>query len=138
MLYIDRLRTCGSYIPHCDSVHVVDVRIQEATITVWVESTRAQVPCPVCSVPTGSVHCTYRRTVQDLPSGSYVVNLVVTVRCFQCRNDSCPRKFFSEQIPNLTARYQRRTPRADQRVVELAIEYTDQGCERLGPLLGLR
>ncbi|MCL6446210.1 MAG: ISL3 family transposase, partial [Alicyclobacillus sp.] len=126
-------------IPHCETVRIIDVQVRnlESRMDVYVESTERSIPCPDCGTSSSSVHDRYTRSVLDLPTGEYVVHLLVSIRCFKCGNSACPRKYFSEQISNLTVRYQRRTPRAQQRIAAMAVEFTAEGCARLGALLGM-
>jgi len=65
----------------------------------------------------------YRRRIADLPLADRQVVLHLNVRRFRCRESSCPRKTFVEQVPKLAARYARRTRRlrSDLEFIGLAL-----------------
>ncbi|WP_405594044.1 hypothetical protein OG741_00800 [Streptomyces sp. NBC_01410] len=58
----------------------------------------------------------------------------LSVRRLYCENASCGKVTFAEQVPGLTARYQRRTPLL-QRVVEAAVT-RHASCRPLSPRPG--
>jgi transposase len=65
----------------------------------------------------------YQRSIADLPLADRQVVVRLNVRRFRCRESSCPRKTFVEQVPMLAARYARRTRRlrSDLEFIGLAL-----------------
>nr|WP_232542455.1 ISL3 family transposase [Nocardia bovistercoris] len=66
-------------------------------------------PCPVCGVVSVRVHSRYRRVVADLTVAGRSAELRLRGRKLFCDNAGCGRRIFAEQVPGLTARYQRRS-----------------------------
>jgi Transposase/zinc-finger of transposase IS204/IS1001/IS1096/IS1165 len=67
--------------------------------------------CPSCTCWSETVHSHYQRTVADLPVADRQVVVHLRVRRFRCREQTCPRHTFVEQVPSLVQRYARRTRR---------------------------
>lgn len=126
--------SCVDILPVPSAVRLVDSRVEreENLIVSYHEVTRLGVACPECGVISQSVHSTRHRIIHDLPIFGQRVQLRVPARCFRCVNLNCSRKWFTEQIPGLSVRYQRRTPRAQDQVVTLGIKCGGEALERLG------
>jgi transposase len=67
--------------------------------------------CPTCATKSRSRHSRYRRKLQDLPVQGSPVTLHLQVGRWRCGNDRCPRKIFTERIPELALPWARRTER---------------------------
>jgi transposase len=65
--------------------------------------------CTGCGVVSRRVHSSYRRQLADTASGGQEMLIDLQARRFFCKNDSCARVTFAEQVPGLTTRYGRRT-----------------------------
>src|SRR5439155_18840551 len=74
-------------------------------------SSRSEACCPLCKQQTERMHSRYTRTLQDLPWGTLRVQVQVQVHRFFCQNPTCPRKIFTEPIPDSARRSDRRTNR---------------------------
>jgi transposase len=83
-------------------------------------STQSQAACSVCAEPTARVQSRYRRTLADLSWASMRVLLHLQVRRFICSNTSCPRRIFTERLPDLVVPYARRTNRLRDQVLTIA------------------
>src|SRR5581483_5227188 len=92
-------------------VHALAINAEAQTVTVELEATAPNCPCPSCQQPAERIHSHYRRTVADLPWASLTVSLYLHVRKFFCDNATCPRKVFSERLPYLVAPWARRSMR---------------------------
>ena len=79
--------------------------------------------CPVCGHASGRVHSRYQRTLADLPWQGRIVALRVQARRFRCAKRECPRRVFTERLPDIAGPRARRTARlADiQRHIGLAL-----------------
>src|SRR5207302_1060437 len=77
--------------------------------------------CPLCSEPSSSVHCHYRRVLRDVPCASRRVQLVLTVRKFSCRNAYCARKVFAERLPDFVEPWARTTIRFCQQITSVGL-----------------
>lgn len=67
--------------------------------------------CPDCQLSSSRVHSRYQRTLMDLPASDFSVQLKLHVRRFFCDTSSCSRKTFALAVPEVAARYARKTLR---------------------------
>jgi len=67
-------------------------------VLVRVTSLRESSLCPLCSLPSTSIHSYYRRHPMDLPCAGRPIRLLLTVRKFFCHNQACSRKIFTERV----------------------------------------
>ncbi len=80
-----------------EGMQVSHIQITENRIIVEVIATTPTSCCPLCSEPSSSIHCHYRRTLSDVPCAGRRVQLFLTVRKFSCCNSYCERKVFAEK-----------------------------------------
>jgi transposase len=92
--------------------------------------------CRGCAVVSAQVHDRYWRRLADLGCGGRPVRLVLQVRRFRCGNPACPVKTFAEQVPGLTAWYQRRTAGLGDLLVAVALALAGRAGARLAAALG--
>ncbi len=109
-----------------------DVDDTTAQITLRVQSTQTNAPCPLCATPARRIHSDYGRTLADLPWAQYRVCLQLRVRKWFCRNRSCHRRIFTERLPTIAAPWARRTLRLAQRLVTLGVALGGTAGVRLG------
>ncbi len=74
----------------------------------------------------------------DLPCTGQPIRLLLTVRKFFCRVASCPRKVFTERLPELLEPFSRLTTRLRTAVQDIGFATCGKGGERLSPKLGIR
>jgi len=79
--------------------------------------------CPACARWSEAFHSSYPRSIADLPIADRQVVVHLQVRRFRCRQPTCRRKTFAEQMPSLVERYARRTRRlrSDLEFIGLAL-----------------
>jgi hypothetical protein len=79
--------------------------------------------CPLCACWSDAVHSSYHRKIADLPIADRQVVVRLHVRRFRCREPTCLRCTFVEQVPSFVERYARRTRRlrADLEEIGLAL-----------------
>jgi transposase len=87
--------------PLPDGLEITSVSQTPDGLLVRVTSTRPSSLCPLCAMPSHSIHSYYRRKPADLPCVGRRVTLLLTVCKFFCRLNSCPRKVFTERLPDL-------------------------------------
>ena len=109
-----------------------DVDDTTAQITLRVQSTQTNAPCPLCATPARRIHSAYGRTLADLPWAQYRVCLQLRVRKWFCRNRACHRRIFTERLPSIAAPWARRTLRLAQRLVALGMALGGKAGVRLG------
>jgi transposase len=113
-------------------------QITENGIVVVVVATSPTSCCPLCSEPSVSVHCHYRRTLRDVPCAGRRVQLFLTVRKFSCRNPSCSRKVFAERLPAFVEPWARMTIRYCQQITSIGLATCGKGGARLAARLGIQ
>lgn len=99
------------------------------TLTVFLSVETAEAACPFCQHLSHRVHSHYTRTLQDIPCTGNVLRLLVSIRRFFCTNPMCSRTVFAERLPEITARYARRTLRCTQALAEIG--FADAGEKRV-------
>ncbi len=120
-----------------------DLRIDQITPTatglrVHLVSTQLAARCPLCGQASESVHSRYRRVVADAPCGLKPISLSLEVRKFFCRTPTCPRKIFTERLPDLVQPWARMTKRLRAALQALGMVTGGEGGAGLAPKLGMR
>ena len=69
-----------------EGIVVDQINITENGLLIEIVATSPTSCCPLCSEPSSSIHCHYRRVLRDAPCAGRRVQLVLTVRKFSCRN----------------------------------------------------
>jgi transposase len=118
-------------------VRLTHVTVEKASIQLQLTATAPTAACPLCGVPSASIHSRYRRGLTDLPWGARSVRLHLMVRKFICRNASCARRIFTERLPDLVAPYARKTPRFIMVLQALGIALGGKAGVRLAARLQL-
>jgi transposase len=108
----------------------------EQRLTLKVISVQPEGCCSACHAATRRIHSRYQRTLKDLPCSSYAVTLVLQVRKFFCINPTCERRIFTEQLPEVTARWARRTCRLAQHLVTIGLALGGAAGARLSQRIG--
>ncbi len=113
--------------------------VGELTSTVLVEvcSHRFTSPCPHCGTPSDRVHSYYTRTVADVPCAGRQVRITLQVRKFRCTNSACPRKVFTERLPDYLRPWARKTIRLVEEITSLGLAIGGRGTETVAPALGM-
>jgi transposase len=102
---------------------VVQVLPAADRVTIVTAPTPSQSACPLCGGLSGRAHSHYTRTLADLPWSGRVVAVQVRARRFRCATADCPRRVFTERLPEVARPRARRSERlADvQRHLGLAL-----------------
>ncbi len=94
-------------------------------------------PCPLCGRRSRSVHSWYLRGVSDLPLARAVIVLRLQVRRFFCRVPSCPRRIFTERLPDFVAPHGRRSNDLRHALQQIGLAVGGEGGARLAQRLGM-
>jgi transposase len=108
----------------------------EQRLTLKVISVQPEACCSACHAATRRIHSRYQRTLQDLPCSSYAVTLVLQVRKFFCINPTCERRIFTEQLPEVTTPWARRTCRLAQGLIAIGLALGGGAGTRLSQCIG--
>ncbi len=120
-----------------------DLRIDHLTTTVsalvvHVVSTQVVSCCPLCGQASDQTHSRYLRVVADVPCGNRPVRLHLEVRKFFCRNANCPRKIFTERLPDLVQPSARLTTRLRSALQAVGVATGGEVGARLAPKLSMQ
>jgi transposase len=124
-------------LPPTRAVRRIKVTVESADVRLQLTTTAPAAGCPRCAVPSSVIHSRYQRHLTDLPWGTHPVRLQLTVRKFVCRNPSCPRRIFTERVPELVAPYARKTERLVTTLQAIGMALGGQAGTRLAHGLGL-
>ncbi len=121
-----------------EGMMIEQIQISDNAVTIEVVATTATSCCPLCSQPSSSIHCHYRRTVRDVPCAGRRVQLFLTVRKFSCRNPYCERKVFAERLPTFVEPWARMTIRYFQQITAIGLATCGKGGAKLAARLGIQ
>ena len=125
-------------LPLPDGLEIIAVSQTPDGLLVRVGSNRPTCPCPVCATPSEAVHSLYRRHPRELPCAGQRVQLLLSVHKFFCRVPTCPRKVFTERIPELLEPHSRLTSRLRALIQAIGLAFNGQGGVRLGQHFGIQ
>jgi transposase len=128
--------TCLLSLP--EGIQIEQIQIIENGLVIEVAATTPTSCCPLCSEPSSSIHCHYRRILRDAPCAGRRVQLLLTVRKFSCRNPYCERKVFAERLPAFVEPWARATIRFCQQVTSIGLATCGKGGTRLAARLGIQ
>ena len=123
--------------PLPDELELTSVSEVAEGVVVRVTSHRTTSSCPLCSTPSHAIHSYYRRHPLDLPCMGRSIRLLLTVKKFFCHVATCPRKVFTERLPDLIEPSSRLTKRLREAVQEIGFAVGGKGGERLCDKLGI-
>jgi transposase len=132
------LRTLAqSLLSLTPDVHLDKIIVEQETVGLQLTATVPHARCPLCAVPSSSVHSRYQRHLTDLPWGTRVVRIHLLVRKFVCRTRACTRRIFTERLPDLVATYARKTHRLTAALRAIGLALGGQAGARLAARLRL-
>jgi transposase len=124
-------------LPFPEGLEITSISEGTEEVVVRVTSHRRTSQCPVCGVPSSTIHSYYRRKPRDLPCAGRPIRLLLTVKKFVCRQTKCPRKIFVERLPDLIEVSSRLTKRLRSAVQDIGFATCGKGGERLSCKLGM-
>ena len=124
-------------LPLPDELEITSISVTEQELHVHVTSNLLSSRCPLCSTPSSAIHSYYRCQLLELPCAGKKVRLLLSVRKFFCRVASCPRKIFTERLPELIEPSSRLTRRLRTIVQAICAAFNAKGGARLGEKLGI-
>lgn len=109
------------FLPHLEIVDQIDHGFHR--ITVRAQPAAASVSCTGCGTPSRRVHGAYWRSLGDVACFGRPTVLLVRVRRFRCSEAACPRRTFTEPLPDVARPRARQTDRlrAVHRSIGLAL-----------------
>src|SRR5438876_7453815 len=118
-----------------------DVQVEEVEgafeITLTLRTTSPMAPCPSCGTQSAHIQSRYTRTLRDLPSIGRPIRLIMHVRRFFCKKNTCAQKIFAERLPELCRPYAQRTTRLQEALCQLGLRVGGQAGADAGNELGI-
>lgn len=99
----------AALLPHLTGLRLARVEMLPDEVVVDVVPRALGARCPACRRRSHHFHSRYTRRIADQPIGPRRVTIQLQVRRFRCRQPTCRRTTFAEQIPTLAKRYARRS-----------------------------
>ena len=124
--------------PDLEELVLDSVMVDTDAITIHATTQRTAVPCPSCDTLTDRVHSHYWRTLRDLPWQGTPVRIRLQTRRFFCEVETCPRRIFTERLPQTAASYARSTLRFSSALRAIALALGGEGGRHLSHRLALQ
>jgi transposase len=125
-------------LPLPDKLEIISISCVDDELEIRVVSNRTSCPCPICSLPSSAIHSYYRRHPIELPCAGRIVRLILCVKKFFCRTESCLRKIFTERLPELIEPSSRLTTRLRTLIQAIGVAFNANGGARLGVQMGIQ
>jgi transposase len=125
------------FLPNATLLFPLGVACTPDGITVVASAVAPQAACPLCGTSSSRVHSCYLRSFADLPCLRLPLRLNLYARRFFCDVPDCPRKIFTERLPEVAAPSARRTLRLTEAFQEIAHALGGEPGARLACPLGM-
>ncbi|MER9307154.1 ISL3 family transposase [Mesorhizobium sp. M0496] len=93
--------------------------------------------CPCCGRRTRRVHSHYMRRLADLPWQGRVIEIQLHARRFRCADPQCPRRIFTERLPETVQPKARRTVRLGESQLAIGFAVGGEPGSRLSDRLAM-
>ena len=127
----------STLLPTGNGLHVLQVTTGADKIVIDLAVVATSAVCPVCHHASTRVHSRYARTLADMPWNRVAVQINVQARKFFCDQSGCCRRIFTEPLPDLAARYARKTTRLHHALYLVGYALGGEAGARLAVSLGL-
>jgi len=124
--------------PHLHDFCLLSYRRETTRLVLTCERVTPSAPCPVCGTAAHRIHSRYQRTVRDLSVQNVQVLLHLHVRKFYCDQPDCPRRIFTERLPQVTSPHGRFTFALRQFLGQLGGEQGGASAARSATLQGMQ
>ena len=124
--------------PHLHDFRLLSYRRETTRLVLTCERVTPSAPCPVCGTAAHRIHSRYQRTVWDLSVQNVQVLLHLHVRKFYCDQPDCPRRIFTERLPQVTSPHGRFTFALRQFLGQLGGEQGGASAARSATLQGMQ
>ncbi|MDQ6831948.1 MAG: ISL3 family transposase [Chloroflexota bacterium] len=109
----------------------------DQTLRIRLRSTSPTATCSLCQQSSARIHSHYARHPADLPWGGHAVRFTLHVRKFFCFNPTCPRRIFTERLPDVVAPSARATVRLTASLHAIAFALGGEAGARLAQQIGI-
>jgi transposase len=125
------------FFPSSPSLQLEQVVIEPQAVIFVLRSFAATTACPDCGQASGRVHSRYRRHLTDLPAQGRVFRVQLLARRFFCPAADCPRRIFTERLPDVVAVQGRTTTRLHDAHCEIGFALGGEAGARLAARLAM-
>jgi hypothetical protein len=124
--------------PHLRGFRLLSSSRETQRLVLTCERVTPSALCPVCGTAAHRIHSRYQRTIWDLSVQNVQVLLQLHVRKFYCDRSDCPRRIFTERLPQITSPHGRFTFGLRQFLGQLGREQGGASGARSATLQGLQ
>jgi transposase len=124
-------------LPNPRLLHPLGVVVAPEELTLVAVTVSPTAACPVCGAVSTRAHSNYLRTFADLPCVQTPVRLHLHTRRFFCEASDCPRRIFTERLPEVAGPYARRTLRLAEALQQIAHALGGEAGARMSARLGM-
>jgi len=124
--------------PHLRGFRLLSSRRETKRLVLTCERVTLSALCPVCGTAAHRIHSRDPRTIWDLSVQNVQVLLQLHVRKFYCDQSDCPRRIFTERLPQITSPHGRFTFGLRQFLGQLGREQGGASGARSATLQGLQ
>jgi transposase len=124
-------------LPHLGRLVIDGISADAGVVQMHGHARAATARCRRCGQESARVHSRYERTVADVALGGRPVLIRLGVRRFFCDNAECAAVTFAEQLPDLAARYARRTALLRGVLESIAVALAGRAGARLAARVGI-
>ncbi len=124
--------------PHLRGFRLLSSHRETKCLILTCERVTRPTQCPVCGTVAHRIHSRYQRTVWDLSIQNVQVILHLHVRKFYCDQHGCPRRIFTERLPQVTSPHGRYTFGLRQLLGQLGQEQGGAPGAHSAKLLGMQ
>ncbi|WP_327097472.1 hypothetical protein OIE68_00925 [Nocardia vinacea] len=117
--------------PHLDGLRIEAIRAAGSTVRIEAATGEDPVVCSGWGMLSRRVHSRYRRRLSDASITGREVLIGLQVRRLFCDNSECGKTTFTEQVPQLAAKYARRTLTLQRALCAVALALGGRAGARL-------
>jgi transposase len=122
-------------LPHLALLVIDSVAADGDRVQIRGHARATRSPCGRCGRESDRVHSRYVRILADAVIGGRPAAIRFAARRFFCDNPDCTAVTFAEQVPDLTARYARRTALLRGVLISIALALAGRPGARLAAAL---
>lgn len=124
-------------LPCLAGIRIESIASNTSSIVLHLSAVAPAASCPLCGHISQRIHSHYSRTLADLPWNRVAVRIHLKARKFYCDQPDCKRRIFTEPLPELAARYARKTNRLQEALTLIGYALGGEAGARVAVGLGL-
>ena len=125
------------YFPSSSSLQLEQVVIEPQAVIFFLRTVATTAECPDCGQASEQVHSRYQRHLTDLPTQGRAIRVQLLTRRFFCPAPDCPRRIFTERLPDVVAAHGRTTTRLHDAHSEIGLALGGEAGARLAAHLSM-